>query len=436
MATATASIDVSINHAVKTLGTLKSMKRDLDKEYFDDIEEIFRKSMEDVARCTALFLFEVLAKKSNLNIVKKMIDMVPSSLSHRELHGSLPIHQLVAEYNYIRPSSRVEVRAPYVTLFAEEAIKHNLFEEDERGGLRIQDPRAYLSVCPLEQLVREGSFDEIKILREKKLLLKQDIETKGLVFHAILLGEWDLVDYFLEWEPSAMMTHGFDGDPLGHALFDDCDGDLEADALGYFVSESLHRHPEEMGLIFQKGNDGQTLFERMLRHSGEEATFQFLRECIPIDLIEEKGLPILHHVAREAPQYMQMFIKYYPSAVFLRDKYGRSLRQAELASGNMTFSKNAYFFTNMSDGDLRVADPEDDLYPFMMAASSAKITATDTEGNVDGDENDDDDDASSILPKPRCDLDAIYYLLRRDPSFAHGGQRKQKVRKRKRSKIL
>ena len=435
MATATASIDVSINHAVKTLGTLKSMKHELDKEYFDDIEEIFRKSMEDVAIRTASFLFDFLAKKPNLNIVKNMIDMAPSCLSLRDLNGSLPIHHSVAEYRFMG-DSRAEERAPYVTLFAEEAIKHNLFEEDERGGLLIQDPPACLSVCPLQQLVRDGSFDEIKRLREKKLLLKQDIETQGLVFHAILFwGESNLVEYFLEWEPSAMMTHKFDGDPLGHALFDDCRGDL-SEALREFLEESLHRHPEEMGLIFQKGNDGQTLLERIFRHNGEEATFQFLRECIRIDLIEEKCLPILHHVAREAPQYMQMFIKYYPSAVFFRDKYGRSLRQAELASGNMTFSKNAYFFTNMTDGDLRVADPDDDLYPFMMAASSAKITATDTEGDVDGDENDDDDDAPSILPKPRCDLDAIYYLLRRDPSLAHGGQRKQKIRKRKRSKIL
>ena len=36
---------------------------------------------------------------------------------------------------------------------------------------------------------------------------------------------------------------------------------------------------------------------------------------------------------------MDAFPKYYPSTIFLRDKYGRStLRQAELASGNKTYN--------------------------------------------------------------------------------------------------
>ena len=62
-----------------------------------------------------------------------------------------------------------------------------------------------------------------------------------------------------------------------------------------------------------------------------------------IPFIDPAEVPILHHCAKkDAPQLMDTFAKYYPSAIFLRDKYGRTLRQAELASGNKTYNSHCY----------------------------------------------------------------------------------------------
>ena len=128
--------------------------------------------------------------------------------------------------------------------------------------------------------------------------------------------------------------------------------------------------------------------------------------------------------------------KYYPSATFRRDKHGRTLRQAELASGTKTFAKNAFFFANIIDADLRVADPKEDLYPFMMAASSMDTTVR-TSNQTENDDIIDDTNSDVSIPQvPRCDLSAVYYLIRRDPSLAFSSRRVRKNRKMKIAKLL
>ena len=155
-----------------------------------------------------------------------------------------------------------------------------------------------------------------------------------------------------------------------------------------------------------------------------------------IPFIDPAEVPILHHCAKDAPQLMDTFAKYYPSAIFLRDKYGRTLRQAELASGNKTFAKNAFFFVNITDADLRVADPKDDLYPFMMAASRMDTTRACAANQTEHDDLNDDTNSDVLTPQvPRCDLSAVYYLIKRDPSLAYGGKMVRNNRKRKITKV-
>jgi hypothetical protein len=128
-------------------------------------------------------------------------------------------------------------------------------------------------------------------------------------------------------------------------------------------------------------------------------------ECIPF---EDPKFPILHHVVKNAPQFMNDFGKSYLSAAFLRDTQGRTLQQAALASGMKTLENNVMFFIRMSDEEIREIDPGTDLYPFMVLASGQT-----------------------------SDLSAVNYLLRRNPSFAHSGKKsgskggRKKKRKRK-----
>ena len=148
-------------------------------------------------------------------------------------------------------------------------------------------------------------------------------------------------------------------------------------------------------MIFKKDKHITTIIGSPIDTHGEEKIFKSLNSFV-IPFIDPEA-PNLHHCAKDAPplQLMDTFAKFYSSAIFLRDKYGRTLRQAELASGNKTFAKNAYFFVNIIDAELRVADPKDDLYPFTMAASS--MLHDDTNYDV-------------LTPQvPRYDLSAVCY---------------------------
>ena len=116
---------------------------------------------------------------------------------------------------------------------------------------------------------------------------------------------------------------------------------------------------------------------------------QVIGNCIPFD---DPQIPILHHVAKHAPQLMNNFIIRYVSAAYLRDSDGRNLDQAMLASGKMTFENDGSYFVRLSDDQVREIDPATDLYPCMVAASGET-----------------------------SDLSAVFVLLRRNPSLVRGG---------------
>ena len=167
-----------------------------------------------------------------------------------------------------------------------------------------------------------------------------------------------------------------------------------------FFETALKHHPNDLGLLFLKDDEGQTACERAFKKYGNDKIMAAIGELIPFDDTE---LPILHHVDKHAPQYMRDFACRYPSATYFRDCQGRTLLQAKLASGNKTFIDDPMFFLEMSDEQVREIDPGSDLYPFMVAASGET-----------------------------CDLSAVYALLRRNPSFAHRNKpRRRRKRKRK-----
>ena len=92
---ASTSIDVSIDHAFTNLGTVKALKHELDKDYFDDIEQIFEKAMKDVTDRTYEFLQEwnLHDKQPNAKVLKKMIDMVPTSLKGKDDDEEIPVYE-------------------------------------------------------------------------------------------------------------------------------------------------------------------------------------------------------------------------------------------------------------------------------------------------------------------------------------------------------
>ena len=223
----------------------------------------------------------------------------------------------------------------------------------------------------------------MKGLKESNLFLKQDIQEYHLLACSCSNANKLLFEYIAQMDPEGLKHHSYNGTPLIHTTI------ICVDTTEYFqlfLATALKHHPDDIGLLFQMNDEGKTSFECALNKYGNDATFDAIEQCIPLDGAGQ--LPILHRVVEHAPQYSNEFGKRYPSAIFLRDNNGRVLYQYELASGNETYDQDAMFFLRMSDEQVREIDPGTYLYPFMVAASGET-----------------------------SDLSAVNYLLRSHPSL-------------------
>jgi len=213
----------------------------------------------------------------------------------------------------------------YVPLLAKEGVKHNVGGDDARGGLVLGGHNV------LHHLAYYGGhidadplyLDVMKKLRESKLLLREDIRDRNLLFFACKPASSISFEFLADWCPEGLKTYQYSGLPLIHAIIQYCPIKL----FSMFLKTALNYHPNDLGLLFQMDRDGQTACERAFKKYGNDKTMSAIGVSIPFD---DPQLPILHHVAKHVPQYMRDFGSRYPSATYFRDSQGRTLPQAKL----------------------------------------------------------------------------------------------------------
>jgi hypothetical protein len=179
---------------------------------------------------------------------------------------------------------------------------------------------------------------------------------------------------------------------IGDALISNvigCDND-EMENFPVFLKAAIRHYPEELVLLFQDCN-GITACECACERYGNDKTFRAIGKFIPFD---QTTIPILHHVVEKAPNLLDDFTIYYPSAIHLRDSLGRKFYQTKLVCGNESYMNSPMFFAGLRDDEIAEIDPGTDLYPFMVTAS----------GEI-------------------SDLSAVYYLLRRNPALVNTSRR-------------
>jgi hypothetical protein len=368
-----AAIEDNLDQFIKTIGSFQSMKGSLDTNFYNGLKQIVNDAMKQVSDHTGEYMHNLHQHQPDEDTLQKIIDNVPSSLSHEDDDGWLPI-RLAALY---------KESVHYVPLLAKEGVKHNVGGDDARGGL-LGDYNV------LEDLAYDGGhidydplyLDIMKKLRESKLLLREDIRDHDLLYYACRPDSPMRFEFLADWCPEGMKTYTWSAEiPLIHGIIEHC----PIKCFSMFLKTALRYHPNDLGLLFLKDSKGQTACERAFKKYGNDKTMAAIGALITFD---DPKLPILHHVAKHVPQYMKDFGSRYPSATYFRDSQGRTLLQAKLASGNKTYIDDPMFFLEMSDEQVREIDPGSDLYPFMVAASGET-----------------------------CDLSAVYSLLRRNPAL-------------------
>ena len=239
-------------------------------------------------------------------------------------------------------------------------------------------------------------LDAFKKLRESKLLLKEDVRKYQLLFLSCHPSSKERFYYLVDWDPEALKTTLFRGNPLIHFSVIYNWGAIESFAM--ILKAGMKHYPEHLGFLFRKNTDGITACEAAFHDYGKDETLKIIQECIPAD----SKYPILHRVIKNAPQYMDDFAKRYSSAVYLRDENQRLLLHVALSSGT-NMDNDAMYISSRRDEEIAERDPITELYPFAIAASAETP-----------------------------DLFTIYHLLRRNPSLLGGTDTSKKRKKRKR----
>ena len=370
-----------------SIGDLHSVRKSLNKEYSAGLIEILKQAAENISNHTGTFLHELHDTKPDEDILKKMISASPSSLSYTDGMSEISIHSACQNIDSI----------PYVPFLAKEGVKYKVGGEDGRGGLLVGNRFGDNSLHSIgEQFsgynFERDQYDEacrnlMKELKDANFLTKNDIEAHGLLFYtSCSQGCKQRFDFLCDWCPEGMKDYEHRGFPIIHAII--VHEPIESFAM--FLKATTKHHSIDAALLFQTDNDGITACQKAFTKFGIDSVMQVIGDCIPFD---NPQLPILHHVAKHAPQLMNDFSVKYLFAAYLRDANGRNLEQTLLSSGKTTFKNNGLFFIRtLTDDQVREIDPVTDLYPFMVAASG---------------------DTS--------DLSAVYVLLRRNPSLVRGG---------------
>jgi hypothetical protein len=383
-----AAIEDNLDQFIKTIGTFQSMKGSLDAKFYNGLKTIVNDAMKQVSDHTGEYMCNLRKHQPDEETLQKIIAYVPSSLSYEDEYGTLPIYS----------ASESKESVHYVPLLAKEGAKHNVGGDDARGGLMLLGHNNVLQLLAFAGGHIDADplyLDIMKKLREFKLFLREDIQDHDLFYYACNPKTPMRFQYFFDWCPEGLKTYQCYGLPLIHAI-------IQYSSIEYFsilFKTALNYHPNDLGLLFLKDDEGQTACERAFKKYGNDKTMSAIGESIPFD---DPQLPILHHVAKHVPQYMRDFGSRYPSATYFRDSQGRTLHQAKLASGHKTFMDDPMFFLEMSDEQVREIDPGNDLYPFMVAASGET-----------------------------CDLSAVYSLLRRNPALAHRSKPKRRVKRKR-----
>ena len=391
-----ADTEVAIDEIIRILMNLRSLKdflkeidRNIGWNFYDGIKEIAKKFKMDIANHTGDLLHDLLGDVPGKETLKKLIHEFPSSLEYEYYDninsvydGRFPIH------------SAVRKSVECIPLLAEQGVKYNIGGDFGRGGLLVDDPTDSDNLNVLQLLVNlEDSnnpvpsdftyLNTMQDLRDMNLLVKDDISDQNLLFYACSSTSKLRFEYLADWSQDGLKTYKCEGLPIFHSII------LYSpyrDAFPIFLEASLQRHPHDAGLLFQKDQHGRTTCECAFDKFGKEETLNILQDLIPPDAPQ---FPILHHVAKHIPQYMDDFASRYTSSIYTRDMFGYTVSQVESQGieGTHMYRENG---TRMIDPDMIAG-----LYPFMVAAS----------GNT------------------RHHLSAVYCLIRREPSLVHGGKR-------------
>ncbi|GFH49934.1 hypothetical protein CTEN210_06410 [Chaetoceros tenuissimus] len=364
---------------IKSLYSNKEWK---DEECKNDILKAIEECNQKIENALGKSMHILCVHKPAITAVQKVAKKFPSTLSYvQEDDGRIPIQTAAASVGF-----------QYIPILAREGIKHNLGDEEGRGGLLVTDPTQNLGWNALQFFANVGGLKDatrveyekldamrVKVMKELQqscLLFKKDIKEHCLLRFACNKAATQRFDFLVEWDPDALLDPKFLHQPF--ATQKDA-----ASKSAILLEASLKHFPNIGGLLFVQDGQETTAFDAACAEFGTEETMKILQ-----DILSPKcNYPILHHAFVKAPQHKDLFMEKFPWAYQLKDHNGRTLQQAVLAAGPDKMNANKILFATLTDDQIRAKDPITTLYPF-----------------------------AAMAVGEHADLEKTFYLLRRHPS--------------------
>jgi hypothetical protein len=258
-------IEDNLDQFIKTIGTFQSMKGRLDTNFYNGLKKIVNEAMKQVSDHTGEYMHNLHEHQPDEDTLQKIIDNVPSCLSYQDKNYWLPIYSAVMYTESVQ----------YVPLLAKEGVKHKVGGYNERGGLlHVGGGHNALKELAYKdddnsETADPGYLDVMKRkLRKSKLLLKKDIQDHDLLLFACSPETLMRFDFLAGWCPEGLKTHQFCWVPLIHAKIEHYD----IEYFSMFLKTALRYHPNDLGLLFQKDDEGKTACERAFKKYGKDNT--------------------------------------------------------------------------------------------------------------------------------------------------------------------
>lgn len=330
-----------------------------DELFFQEMREIISNGSitnDIVSKAVANALFRIRLHQPSVWVVKDLIQAFPDALAFRNAKNHLPIQSLVL----YPKGSKIVNGIHYILPLALESMKHNIGGENMRGGL-LNELRKRKNL--LQILSASGNSDELRLnviknLRSYGLLKKEDIVRYSLL-HYSCWGKSSFLrfQYFVAWDPEALVKTRFDAVPLLHSFILRSPSSITRVSSPLGAEECFKRCLKQSleyynDLLFQKDDAGKIAFELALEKFGETPTMILLREVFT----EEAGHSLLHEVILHQRNRFNLFLSWFPWMYRLRDENGNTVLEVLFISGTDILKKNPALWVNPNEAEKELVE--------------------------------------------------------------------------------
>lgn len=273
---------------------LKSIREEIlgdwkDENCWKDLEKTVLSTKKKLAENFGKSLHRLCEFKPKECTVEKVVKKFPDAMKIKNKKKRLPIQSCVVDFR------RAE---KYIPLLAREGVKHDVGDEEGRGGLLTLEPSSRSQT--LQLIVRgykaaetkeddENIVKVLKVLHNDGLLKKEDLADWGLIRFCTWKWSQKRFKYLLLLDPEIMGSYEAFEDTLMHCVLSPY---VNIDHVKALWTTTLELFPEQVGHLFQKDVEmEQTVVERAIEVYGEKETMEVLHDI----LSPSKQLPILHH---------------------------------------------------------------------------------------------------------------------------------------------